>query len=560
MPSIQISWPLLKSPWQQGETIIPSASIWILIGCCVALAIYRAILYKVWLNPVALPPSPPRHWFWGNKYFLNQPYRHVLLGTIYKQDLGDIISAVTPTHTTVYVNTMELATELLEKQTAATSGRPRDVMANEILGWGTSPAFRRHDEQHKKMRRVMASALHPAAARSYASQHLDTTLGFLRAVAASPESFMDETNTAVGSFIMRLAYGHVSKTGKDPLLTMVHESFRYLGIATSTYFLVNDFPILRYLPTWFPGAHFQKIGKIGHDMRIRYANETFNMVFDQVCKGQVERPSYVSSLLESKGAEKVNEEDVYLIKWTAASLFTAGSTTTASIVNSFFLMAALYPEIAKKAQTEIDSVVGRERIPSLQDRSLLPYTDAMVQEVMRMCPPVPLGMCGSQPLNRSLMYSPITRPSKGLAHQATEDIVFHGYRIPKGATINPNIWAILRDPKHFSSPHIFNPNRFLGPKAEPDPRKYIFGFGRRVCPGSHVANNGSWILCAGILSVFDIQPSPQLEAKVASLGGRESKRLFELTEPHGLFGDQLPFSCKITFRDPASMSILENSA
>ncbi|QRW23722.1 cytochrome P450 family protein [Rhizoctonia solani] len=313
---------------------------------------------------------------------------------------------------------MELATELLEKQTAVTSGRPRDVMANEILGWGTSPAFRKHDEKHKKMRRIMASALHPAAARSYASQHLDTTLQFLREVATNPGSFMDATNTAVGSFIMRLAYGYISKAGKDPLIDMVHESFRYLGIATSTYFLVNDFPALRYLPKWFPGAQFQRIGKVGHDMRIRYANETFNMVFDQLRRGQIERSSYVSGLLESKGGENASEEDIYLIKWTAASLFTAGSTTTASLVNSFFLVVSLYPECAKKAQAEIDSVVGRDRIPTLQDRGLLPYTDALVQEVMRMCPPVPLG----------------------LAHLSTEDIEFHGYRIPKGTTINPNIW------------------------------------------------------------------------------------------------------------------------
>ncbi|CAE6343119.1 unnamed protein product [Rhizoctonia solani] len=222
---------------------------------------------------------------------------------------------------------MELATELLEKQTAVTSGRPRDIMANEILGWGTSPAFRRHDEMHKKMRRVMASALHPAAARSYAAQHLETTIHFLQEVAASRESFMDATNDAVGSFIMRLAYGYVSHTTKDPLLALVHESLRYLGIATSTYFLVNDFPILRYLPAWFPGAHFQRIGKIGHDMRVRYANEMFNMVFNRVRTGEIDRPSYVSGLLESKGGENVSEEDIYLIKWTAASLFTAGSTT-----------------------------------------------------------------------------------------------------------------------------------------------------------------------------------------------------------------------------------------
>jgi cytochrome P450 len=55
-------------------------------------------------------------------------------------------------------------------------------------------------------------------------------------------------------------------------------------------------------------------------------------------------------------------------------------------------MASLYPEAVKKAQVEIDSVVGRERIPSLDDRLALPYTDALVQEVMRMYPPAPVGM------------------------------------------------------------------------------------------------------------------------------------------------------------------------
>ncbi|KAG8754619.1 hypothetical protein FRC11_006561 [Ceratobasidium sp. 423] len=469
-------------------------------------------LYTSWSNPSSLPPSPTKHWFWGNKEFLTQPYRHVQLGTKYKKELGDIISIVTPMDTIVYLNTMELATELLEKQAAVTSNRPRNVMANEILGWGTSPAFRQHDEVHKKMRRVVASALHPAAARSYASQHLDMTLSFLRQVAANPASFLEFPNQTSGSFMIRLAYGYVAQEGKDPHISLAYDTIRYLGLSLTDYYLVNDFPFLKYVPSWFPGAGFKRFGQKGYEMRTHYANETFNMVFDQVRDGQVERPSYVSGLLESKGGANVSETDVDLIKWTAASIFTAGTTTTGGLIKSFFLMACLYPEFMRKAQAEIDSVVGRERIPNLQDRSSLPYTDALVLEVMRMCPPVPLG----------------------ISHLATEDIEFRGYRIPKGTTINPNIWAILRDPNHFSSPHIFNPSRFLGPKPEMDPRKFIFGFGRRVCPGLHVGSNGAWIMCAGLLSVFNIGPGPQLEAKVASLGGRESEKLYELTEPHGV--------------------------
>ncbi|CUA73278.1 O-methylsterigmatocystin oxidoreductase [Rhizoctonia solani] len=434
----------------------------------------------------SLPPSPPKHWFWGNKYILGQPHRHVLFGTKYKRELGDIISTVTLNKTNIYLNTMELATGLLDKHASVTSDRPHDVMID-LLGWGTSAAFRNHDEVHKKMRRVLASALHPTIARSYASQHLDTTMSLLREVASNPSSFVESTDAAIGSFTVRLAYGYTPKTQQDPMLFLVHDAVRYLATSFSHYWLVNDFPLLKHIPSWFPGANFQKIAQKGYKSRMRYADTLFNKVLEQVRKGNVEQPSYVSGLLESKGGADLSGDDIYLIKWTGASIFTAGSTTTSSLIKSFFLMACLYPEAAKKAQGEIDSVVGRERIPNLQDRPALPYTEAFVQEIMRMFPPAPLG----------------------LAHLTTEDIEFQGYQIPKGTTINANICA--------------------------------------------------WITCAGLLSVFDIQAGPRLAAQVASLGGRESERLYELTEPFGA-GDPLPFDCEIKPRDSAALSVLDNSS
>ncbi|CAE6501236.1 unnamed protein product [Rhizoctonia solani] len=381
------------------------------------------------------------------------------------------------------------------------------------------------------MRRVLASALHPAGARSYASHHLDATLSLLLEVVSNPDSFMETIDAAIGTFTVRLAYGYSPKSQKDSILAMVHDAVRYVAISSENHRLVSDFPILKHIPGWFPGAEFQKIGQKGYKSRTRYADTLFDMR-----QGHIEQPSYVSGLLESKGGANANSDDTYLIKWTGASIFTAGSTMISSLIKSFFLMACLYPEAMKKAQAEIDSVVGREWIPSLQDKPALPYTDALVQEVMRMCPPVPLG----------------------LSRFTTEDIEFRDYRIPKGSKINANIWAILRDPNHFSSPHIFNPSCFLGPKPELDPRKFIFGFGRRVCPGLHVANNSAWITCAGLLSVFDIQPSLHLAAKVASLGGRESEQLYEWTEQYGM-GDPLPFDCDIKPRDSAAVSVLDHS-
>lgn len=87
-------------------------------------------------------------------------------------------------------------------------------------------------------------------------------------------------------------------------------------------------------------------------------------------------------------------------------------------MSCFFLAMILYPEVQRKAQEEIDSVVGTRRLPSFDDRGNLPYVDAIVKEVLRWHPVGPMG----------------------LPHMTTDDIIFNGYLIPKGALIIPNIW------------------------------------------------------------------------------------------------------------------------
>ncbi|CAE7145026.1 unnamed protein product [Rhizoctonia solani] len=520
-------------------TSLPTFGLWMgsWVPALFAGALLGLLLFRLYRSRVdsSLPPSPPKHWFWGNKNLVNQPHRFVPLGTDLKDQLGDIITTTTPFGTFITLNSAELATELLEKHASTTADRPRNTMVQELLGWSRGVALRQHDEWHKKQRRVLASALHATAARSYESQHLDSTLELLRRISRDPKSFQKHISDAIGDFILRLAYGYTPGQN-DALLATIHRAFSYLAKASAQYFLVNDFPILKYLPAWFPGGGFQTFGKEGRKSRDLYANGLFEMVFEQVRHGGAEQPSYASQLLESKGGANITDTDMELIKWTAASLFTGGSTTTVGLIWSFILMVSLHPETAKLAREEIDVVVGRERVPELKDREKMPYMEALLQEVMRLCPVVPLG----------------------LPHSATEDIQLGGYRIPKNATINPNIWAMLRDPTHYASPHTFEPSRYLKPTPDPDPRKYIFGFGRRVCPGLHVANNATWIICAGILSVFELQPGLELLARVEQLGGRSSMRMYELFKPYLVY-DPLPFSCGFVPRDQAAVELLANS-
>ncbi|CEL61283.1 O-methylsterigmatocystin oxidoreductase OS=Aspergillus parasiticus GN=ordA PE=3 SV=1 [Rhizoctonia solani AG-1 IB] len=505
----------------------------LLVGTIIGLLLFHFHRAK---SSSLLPPSPPKHWFWGNKDIVSQPHRFVALGIKYKDSLGDIIATTTPFDTFITVNTIELATELLEKHASVSSNRPSNVMIQDLLGWSEGVSFHQHDEWHKKQRRILASALHPTAARSYESQHLDSTVELLRRISRDPGSFQKHVSDIVGDFILRLAYGYTPGQN-DTILATVHRAFSYLAKASAGYFLVNDFPILRYVPAWFPGGSFQTFAKEGREFRVTYANTSFDMVFEQVRNGGAETPSYLSQLLESKGGANITDIDMELTKWTAASLFTGGSTTTVGMVWSFVLMLSLHPEAAKLAQAEIDAVVGRERVPDLKDRESMPYMEAVLQEVMRLCPVVPLG----------------------LPHTTTEDIQLGGYRIPKNATINPNIWAMLRDPKHFASPHTFDPSRFLKPVPDPDPRKYIFGFGRRVCPGQHVASNAMWVMCAGILAAFNLEPGSELLTKVGRLGGPGSQQMYKLFQPHLVY-DPLPFPCALVPRDQAAIELLANSA
>jgi cytochrome P450 len=78
----------------------------------------------------------------------------------------------------------------------------------------------------------------------------------------------------------------------------------------------------------------------------------------------------------------------------------------------------LFPEVQKRAQEEIDRVVGKERLPDFADRDKLPYINAVIKEVLRWHPVTPLG----------------------IPHMATEDDIYEGYLIPKGAYLFPNNW------------------------------------------------------------------------------------------------------------------------
>ena len=92
------------------------------------------------------------------------------------------------------------------------------------------------------------------------------------------------------------------------------------------------------------------------------------------------------------------------------------------MTGAFFLAMALYPEVQKKAQQELDAVVGGERLPDFSDRQSLPYINALVKELLRWHPATPMGV----------------------PHRILADDEYNGHIIPAGATIFVNMWYVRR--------------------------------------------------------------------------------------------------------------------
>ncbi|KAL3594211.1 hypothetical protein FPOAC2_08516 [Fusarium poae] len=173
--------------------------------------------------------------------------------------------------------------------------------------------------------------------------------------------------------------------------------------------------------------------------------------------------SYEYNKLQGKNQEWSLDD----IKGAAGAVFIAGADTTWATCVIFVLNMVLHPEIQKKAQDELDAVIGPGKLPEFSDRPSLPYIEHIVQEIYRWSPLAPLG----------------------IPHKSLHDDVYQGMLIPKA-----------HDERVYKAPHDFNPDRYSA--GEPYPVGN-FGFGRRICVGRFLADNSVWIMVATMLSTLN---------------------------------------------------------
>ncbi|KAI0057368.1 cytochrome P450 [Artomyces pyxidatus] len=475
------------------------------------------LAWKLWNRPgMSLPPGPKGYPLIGNllEFPTESPW---LRFAEWGKQWGGIMSVTVLGQKFVILNDPQIAIDLLEKRGLTYADRPELPMAT-LCGWDRAMSSARFGPRIREYRKLIGRVIGTKGAmvKFYPAEDFQATM-FLKRVLDHPDMLDAATRKTAGAMILDITYGYkIVEEGSDPLVDLADTALAQFSIATTTgAFLVDLLPWLKYVPSWMPGANFKRIAAKYKKTCDEIGEIPLAWVKEQMANGAA-RPSYASDLLKDKD---ISDERMYNIKWSAMSFYGAGADTTVSVVYAYFLAATLYPEVQAKAHAEIDRVVGKDRFPTFEDRDKLPYVEAVCKELLRWLPIVPLAV-----------------PHRSLRHD-----VYEGYAIPEGTLVIANVWKFLHDPDEYINPSEFNPDRFMGPNPAQDPKTYCFGFGRRVCPGTHLADVSVWINVAKAIAAFQVSPSI----------GPDGKPILPTPEiAGGVICRPKPFKCDVVPRTP----------
>ncbi|KAF9559108.1 cytochrome P450 [Agrocybe pediades] len=435
----------------------------------------------------------------------------------------------------VFINSPEAASDLLDKRGSIYSDKPSLVMSGELCGCKNMVAFTCYGDQSKRQRRLLHKAFGVPVIPSYHPLLQTETHSFLRRLIANPADYQKHVRRYAGGLTLSVVYGYEVKSNDDQFLELADECVGLLANRIASgggIWPVDVFPFLQHMPLWMPGSGFLKNAKIWKKKMEEFVDLPYEYVVNSMKSGNYKK-SFCSNLLEDESVRAV-ENFEFDLKWSANSMYSASIDTTLTVVGQFILAMIQYPEAQKKAQAELDAVIGSDRLPTFADRPSLPYIEAIFKETLRWGVPVPLN----------------------LPHRLMEDDVYKGMHIPKGSLVFGNIWAMLRNETMYPDPDNFLPERFMESTGDSildkrrNPKNYVFGFGRRQCPGLNLVDSSVWLLMASMLATLDISKARDDYGNVV-----EPDVVYE----NPIFRIPNPFKCDLRPRSQKSIALIQQS-
>ncbi|KAF9234942.1 cytochrome P450 [Melanogaster broomeanus] len=411
-----------------------------------ALAAVAAIVSQVPPQRLPLPPGPPGHWLFGTP--------------LPRANLTSNLPA-NPNSFAEWINQYGPIISLrIGPKTMVIIGRHQesvDIMEKEGGLLADRPRavaageIMSRGEQFRRLRRAAHTHLQAKAAESYGPIQMQAARDVILDLLDDPKHHQAHANRYAASS---------TPTGTNaPEIIMIHKMLkRFQMLMRPGALLVERYPIFKYVPFYasYLETWRKEESKLFHDQLNRVSQEL---------KTGSPGPSFAKYLLENQNTHKLSSEEMaYLCRF-----------ATAVAIMVVVMAAACHP----KAQD--DNVIGRHRAPTFDDYNALPQIEAFMLECLR--------------------WRPVT--TLGFAHRAMTDI-------PYGAIVFGNHWAISRDPAVYPNPDAFDPQRWLNSegKIRDDLKFPSFGFGRRICPGQHIANRSIFINAALLMWSFRITQDP----------------------------------------------------
>lgn len=457
----------------------------IVISLLIAWSIWGALTY---IQKRKMPPGPFPLPFIGNTLQMmsapKNPFEKLA------EQYGDIFTFYRPAGPVVVLNNATLIRDARLGRKDDLSGRSPEHMYpfNQIFGSNDvsmsdySPGYLFRRRVFKSAMHVFGSGMENAADR--ARHAVDLTIEQIERKHGqpfSPKEFLDNA-------ILAQIWGWLSAKS-EALDGLTVKSLReYLNILTDIAYqspLFHLFPFLKFFP-----SQFRRNVERAREINYSIFTPEFHAHYETYTPGTVRdlTDSFINAY-EKEIAKETGKDigSIGDIPNLMANVAFGASDTTSSSLAWFILYVALREDVQRKIQEEIDTAIGNDRLPNLQDTQNLPYLQSTLCEVQRIAAVIPF--TGSN---------------------AIRDITIDGYDIPKGTFVLLNLKKAHCDEREWQEPNEFKPERFLDSDGKFVGWTKLHGFipfsvGRRECAGTSLAKVMMFIFASTLLQRYKIE-------------------------------------------------------
>ncbi|KAF4604252.1 hypothetical protein EYR38_004674 [Pleurotus pulmonarius] len=286
-----------------------------------------------------LPPGPPAEPLIGHLRIMPSDQEELVFHE-WAKTYGDVMHLRVLGRDLIILDSVQAATEILEKRSALYSDRPNFTIYTSLMGWDLNMAFFPYGRRFRKHRKLLQSYLTQQSIVKFRPTQLINARYLAKGLIENKRDFGHSISRYATSVVMRIAYGHQIMSEDDEFMTIVNDVAYALnngGPPGAT--IVDYFPILQYFPSWFPGTSYAAFAR-----QWKWAiDKLFNVPYEQA-EGTAE-PSFLRSQMEAVSDKDLTDEDIQDLKGSAGVLFAGGADT--EILRGINLDKSVYTEPTK---------------------------------------------------------------------------------------------------------------------------------------------------------------------------------------------------------------------